>query len=170
MDNSKNTNTKKYIIKDSTKHKNNFKTLNPNTNNPCKITLGKTIYFFRNKSDINTFGDDFNCDEKIDITFTPCDIVENTSVNIENPYDSRLLVFNVRLKNIHPDKSLILRVLVYENSKLYAFKAKKFSTLGLSYSKCKNIDSGKFSFIFYGDKPLSQRKLKVKFSYNYVRP
>lgn len=168
MNNSKNTNTKDSIIEESKEYENNSVPLNSNINNACNINLGKTIYYFKDITDAKSSFDNFLCTEKKDMAFTPCDILQNHSIDVNNAYDSRLLILNVKLKNVCPNKLLVIGILVYENDKLYTFKAKKFSTLGLSHNKCKNIDAGKFSFLFYDKRPFNHKKLKVKFIYDYV--
>lgn len=168
MNNSESSTEKEYTKEYLNNHDEKDIDLNSDTNDSCNINLGKTIYYFKKETKYNLLLDAPHFNYKKDIVFSPCDISQNNSVEIDNTCSSRLLIFNVKLKNVCPNKLLVFGVLVYENNNLYSFKAKKLSTLGLSYNKCKNIDAGKFSFLFYDNQPFKQKKLNIKFIYNYV--
>lgn len=167
MYNSKNTNKKDSLIEESKEYENNPMPLNSNINNVCNINLGKTIYYFEDITNDKYSSDNLSCNET-KYSLCPSNIFQDPNAWDNDTCDSRLLSLNVKLKNVRPNKLVVLGVLVYENNRLYTFKAKKFSTLGLSYNKCKNIDAGKFSFLFYDKRPFAHKNLKVKFIYNYV--
>lgn len=142
MDNYENENDNLYTCQEYNDLEKQDTSLNSNISNSCNIKLRETIYYPSKK---------------------------NRNVRMKNNCaDGKLLVLNVKLKNICPNKILILGALVYDNNNLYAFKTKKLSTLGFSYNKCKNINSCKFSFMFHDYKPSNEKKLKVKFMYQYV--
>jgi len=167
MDNFTNTNIKNPIIEESKEYENNSLPVNSDINNSCNIDLGKIIYYFEDITNDKYSLNNLSCNEK-KYNLSPSYIFQDPGDWNNNNFDGRLLSLNLKLKNVRPNKLVVLGVLVYENNKLYTFKVKKLSTLGLSYNKCKNIDAGKLDFLFYDDKPFSQKNLKVKFIYNYV--
>lgn len=167
MDTFENTNHKNYSMNQSKVNEDNYKGFTPN--NPCSINLGKTVYYFNKKPNKNSNISHSNVNKKNNVIFESCNILRNRSFKITNKADgSQLLLLNIKLKNLKPNKFLLLGVLIYENNKLYSFKVKKFSTFGLNNIKCKNIYAGQFSFLFSDKKPLKDKSIKIKFVHNYV--
>ncbi|NMM64036.1 hypothetical protein HBE96_15420 [Clostridium sp. P21] len=80
----------------------------------------------------------------------------------------RLLFLHVNLKNICPNKIIVVGVLIYENDKLYASKVKKMPTGYSSDCKYKDFDAGKFCFVFEEKEICKHRKFKAKVIYHYT--
>jgi hypothetical protein len=82
--------------------------------------------------------------------------------------DGRLLFVHVNLKNICPNKIIVVGVLVYEDDKLYAFKVKKMFTGYCCDCECKDLDAGRFCFILEENELCSQRKVRTEVVSHYV--
>lgn len=136
----------------------------------CKINLGE---FFSDAPcvpccpDIKPSSDDCCSNAKKDICFPPCDIIKKECISVCPSCQGRLLILHVNLKNICPNKIIAVGVLIYKDKKLYAFKVKKIRT-GCN-CKCKDVDAGKFCFVFPDKHLCEKRKLKVKVISHYVR-
>ena len=133
-----------------------------------KFNLGETVHFAEEGPSTSHTTSSNGLNENQDIVFMSWDILQKEAIEIEPSSEGRMLSLQVNLKNIHPDRILVVGALIYENSKLYAFKVKKLSTIGLSESQCKSINGGEFSFIIDESRPWKQRKFKVRLITHYV--
>ena len=109
------------------------------------------------------------CNSKKDICFDPCETVKKEFINVSPNCNGRLLVLHVNLKNICPNKMIVVGVLIYENNKLYALKVKKIHTGDFHDCKCRDLNAGKFYFVFKDDELCKKREFKVKVMSNYIK-
>ncbi|AKN32537.1 hypothetical protein Ccar_17390 [Clostridium carboxidivorans P7] len=97
-----------------------------------------------------------------------CNDKPKKCINLHKTFEGRLLFLHVNLKDICPNKTIVVSVLIYENDKLYAYKVKKMFTGSLDSCKCKEFDAGKFCFVIQENCICNERKFKAKVIYNYT--
>lgn len=126
-------------------------------NKSCRENLGEFIFNAQCSSDINPTSDD--C----------CNNTSKECVNLNQSCEGRILILHVNLKNICPNKMIVVSVLVFENNRLYASKVKKMTTDSFDDCKCRDFDAGKFCFILQENHLCHGRKLKAKVISHYTK-
>lgn len=133
----------------------------------CNKNLGK-FTFKAKHCENNSWVDECCCNEIKDVCFSDCEVIKKECMEVCPKCNGRLLNLQVKLKNICPNRLIVVGVLIYENNKLYAFKVKKLHT-GFFNCNCKDFNAGEFCFIFKENDLCENRRFTAKVIHHYVR-
>ena len=108
------------------------------------------------------------CDKVKDIKFDCCEISQNKDIDVSMHCLARMLTVNVNIKDICPNKKIIVAVLVFEDNKLKGIKAREVFTKGECGCKCVDVCAGEFCFVFKEDDLSRCRNFRVKVISHYT--
>lgn len=134
----------------------------------CHKDLGEFVFSAEGCPPITPSSDTCCKYTEKDITVSPCQSIEQDCIDVYPDCEGRLLVLHVNLKNICPNRIIIVGVLIYENGRLYAIKAKKVRTGSSFHQSLENFDAGEFCFLFQEEHPYKQHTFKTKVISHYV--
>lgn len=108
------------------------------------------------------------------IKFDPCNFAMNQDLEVSLSDSGKLLTISICLRNVCPDKDLIVGVLIYYNGKPYALETKEINTADFCQCSCcccccrglEDICIDGFEFIFPPN--ICQQKVAVKAIVHYI--
>ena len=84
-----------------------------------------------------------------EVTFNECEDIKCVTVDVHTEDEGKLLRVPVYVRNVCPDRKIIVGVRVYIRGKLYAMKVKKIFTDHRNYCrKIRRFYVGDFEFLF----------------------
>lgn len=77
-----------------------------------------------------------------------------------------MLKLNVTINNVCPNKTVVVGILIYEDSRLKGVKVKEINTCGLT--TCSPVNAAQFCFVFKEEDLCRRRTFRVKAIAHYT--
>ena len=113
------------------------------------------------------FNESLDCNSE-KITFEQCEVVAKKNLKTYISDTGRLLIVNVKLCNVLPNKTIAVGILVFQDGVLKGFKARKVYTGEKSKMIFKNINGGMFTFVLPDENICYTADVEVKIVTHYT--
>lgn len=116
---------------------------------------------------MNEINESLDCNSE-KISFEQCEVIAKKNIKTYISDTGRLLIVNVRLCNVVPNKAIAVGILVFQDGILKGFKARKVYTEQGSNIRLKNISAGKFLFVLPDENLCDTSDIEVKIITHYT--